>query len=43
VEIDACLAPELLAAIERNTNFALEGHSVELFGRCAACRAERHV
>jgi Fur family transcriptional regulator, ferric uptake regulator len=38
VEIDACLAPELLAAIERSTDFALEGHSVELFGRCADCR-----
>jgi Fur family transcriptional regulator, ferric uptake regulator len=39
VEIDACLAPELLAAIERSTDFALEGHSVELYGRCASCRA----
>jgi Fe2+ or Zn2+ uptake regulation protein len=38
VEIDACLAPELLAAIERSTDFALEGHSVELFGRCPDCR-----
>ena len=38
VEIDACLAPELLAAIERSTNFALEGHSVELYGRCPTCR-----
>jgi Fe2+ or Zn2+ uptake regulation protein len=43
VEIDACLAPELLAAIERSTNFALEGHSVELFGRCATCRAEQRA
>lgn len=41
VEIDACLAPELLAAIERSTNFALEGHSVELFGRCPTCRAQQ--
>jgi Fe2+ or Zn2+ uptake regulation protein len=39
VEIDACLAPELLSAIERSTNFALEGHSVELYGRCPTCRA----
>lgn len=38
VEIDACLPSELLAAIERTTNFALEGHSVEFFGRCAGCR-----
>jgi Fur family transcriptional regulator, ferric uptake regulator len=38
VEINMCLTPELLAAIERSTNFTLEGHSVELFGRCADCR-----
>ena len=38
VEIDACLTPELLAAIERSTDFILEGHSVELFGRCADCQ-----
>jgi Fur family ferric uptake transcriptional regulator len=42
VEIDACLAPELLAAIERSTDFALEGHSVELYGRCATCRMAPH-
>ena len=38
VEIDACLAPETLDAIAQQTDFALEGHSVELFGRCAHCR-----
>jgi Fe2+ or Zn2+ uptake regulation protein len=40
VEIDVCLAPELLVAIERSTDFTLDGHSVELFGRCATCRTE---
>ena len=38
VEIDLCLPPEALAAIERRTAFALEGHSLELFGRCLDCR-----
>ena len=40
VEIDMCLAPESLSAVERSTDFALEGHRLELFGRCADCRAE---
>jgi Fe2+ or Zn2+ uptake regulation protein len=38
VEVNACLPPELLAAISANTDFAIEGHSLELFGRCAVCR-----
>jgi Fur family transcriptional regulator, ferric uptake regulator len=40
VEISACLPPELLAAISATTDFAIEGHSVELFGRCSACRED---
>ena len=40
VEISACLPPELLAAISATTNFAIEGHSVELFGRCSTCRED---
>lgn len=39
VEIDACLSPETLAAIASTADFSLERHSLELFGRCAACRA----
>lgn len=39
VEVNACLPPELLATISAKTDFAIEGHSLELFGRCAACRA----
>ncbi|MGH2504483.1 MAG: Fur family transcriptional regulator [Ktedonobacterales bacterium] len=38
VEIDACLPPALFAAIATKADFAIEGHSLELFGRCAACR-----
>ncbi len=38
VEISACLPPDLLAAISSKTDFAIDGHSVELFGRCPACR-----
>lgn len=40
VEIDMCLTPESLSAVERSTHFALEGHRLELFGRCADCRTE---
>lgn len=40
VEIAACIPPELLAAIATNTDFDIEGHSLELFGRCAECRED---
>jgi Fur family transcriptional regulator, ferric uptake regulator len=39
VEVDACLSPDMLAAIGQRTGFSLEGHAVELFGRCPSCRA----
>jgi Fe2+ or Zn2+ uptake regulation protein len=38
IEIDACLPPALFAAIATDADFAIEGHSLELFGRCAECR-----
>jgi len=40
VEVVACLSGEQLAAIASQNDFALEGHSLELFGRCANCREE---
>lgn len=40
VEVDACLPSELVAAISAMTDFSIEGHSLELFGRCAACRQD---
>jgi Fe2+ or Zn2+ uptake regulation protein len=39
VEIDACLPPELFDEVASSTDFAIEGHSLELVGRCPACRA----
>ena len=39
VEVDACLGDDALHAIAQSTDFALEGHSLELFGRCRDCRA----
>lgn len=39
VEFTTCLPAEVLAAISAKTDFAIEGHSLELFGRCSACRA----
>ncbi len=41
VEVDACLPPEVFAAVATATNFAIDGHSLELFGRCAMCREEQ--
>ena len=38
VEVDSCLPEEQLNAISTKTGFAIEGHSISLFGRCAACR-----
>ena len=39
VEVAACLPPAVLDMIARACDFDLEGHAVELFGRCAQCRA----
>jgi len=38
VEVEACIGAEVLLAIESSTDFTLEGHSLELFGRCRDCR-----
>jgi Fe2+ or Zn2+ uptake regulation protein len=38
VEIEVCLPPETLRAVASAADFALEGHSIELFGRCPSCR-----
>ena len=38
VEVDVCLPQEQVSSIASDTDFAIDGHSVELFGRCAACR-----
>ena len=38
VEIDKCLPRDVFAAITAATDFTLDGHSIELFGYCSACR-----
>lgn len=38
VEVDACLPREVFTSIAEQTGFRLEGHSLEIFGRCVACR-----
>lgn len=38
IEVDTCLPPDLLNAISAKTHFTIEGHSLELFGRCPACQ-----
>ncbi|MBA2285899.1 MAG: transcriptional repressor [Ktedonobacteraceae bacterium] len=37
-EVDACLSAEQIAQVESLANFAIEGHRLEFFGRCAHCR-----
>jgi Fe2+ or Zn2+ uptake regulation protein len=41
IEVSECLPSELVDAIARHTDFFIEGHSLELFGRCADCRPPR--
>lgn len=38
VEIETCLPMEQFHAIASRNDFALEGHALELYGRCAECR-----
>lgn len=39
-EIDAssCPAPAVIAAVEAATDFSVERHTLDFYGRCAACR-----
>jgi Fe2+ or Zn2+ uptake regulation protein len=39
VELPLCLPEGQLAAISRQTGFTIEGHAIEVFGICPACRA----
>lgn len=38
VEVDACVPPQVLDRVATATDFTIEGHALELFGRCADCR-----
>ncbi len=40
VDVDVCLPAEQLATISDKTKFAIEGHSLTLFGRCENCQSE---
>jgi len=37
-ELDACIAADMLGDLARSTGYEIEGHWLEFFGRCAACR-----
>ncbi len=41
VEVDVCLPVDQLTAIGNQTHFAIEGHSLTLFGRCPDCRGHK--
>jgi Fe2+ or Zn2+ uptake regulation protein len=38
VETPICLPAEQLDALSRQTGFAIEGHALEVFGRCPKCQ-----
>jgi Fe2+ or Zn2+ uptake regulation protein len=38
VEVDLCLPNEQLNALGDKNNFAIEGHSLSIFGRCENCQ-----
>jgi len=38
VDVDICIPEDQLAEIGKRTDFAIEGHSLVLFGVCADCR-----
>lgn len=42
VDIDICLPSAQFAAISKETNFTIEGHSLTLFGRCENCQKSEH-
>ncbi len=41
VEVNICLPVDQFTSIGKQTDFAIEGHSITLFGRCPACRKAR--
>src|SRR5712692_4808882 len=38
VEIEMCLPTDQFATLGKQTDFAIEGHTLTIFGRCATCR-----
>lgn len=38
IAFEGCALEELLARLASQTSFAIEGHLLQLYGRCAACR-----
>jgi Fur family ferric uptake transcriptional regulator len=39
IAFEGCALDELLARLAAQTNFAIDGHLLQLYGRCAACQA----
>lgn len=39
ITFSGCALDELLARLAEQTHFAIEGHLLQLYGRCAACQA----
>jgi Fe2+ or Zn2+ uptake regulation protein len=43
VEFSDCQVERLARTLARRTRFVIEGHSVELYGRCPDCRLARRT
>ncbi len=41
VDIDLCLPEDQINRIAQGNDFVIEGHSITLFGLCAACRSSK--
>jgi Fur family ferric uptake transcriptional regulator len=39
-DLDACAITDFVSDLSRSTGYQVEGHWLELYGRCSACRAE---
>ncbi len=42
-DLDDCAVGDLVRELARSTNYEIEGHWLEFYGRCSACRSPRAV
>lgn len=38
-----CAVPQIVSELARRTNYTIEGHRLEIYGRCAACQTPAHA
>ena len=42
-DLDECVVSDLVGELARISNYEIEGHWLELYGRCLACRANERI